>query len=67
MIYRIYTTTKGTGYKLEEITKDREKALMYAEDSKYNKVLIIEHHIELNMDVPISLTFPSNGRVLKRK
>ena len=49
---------EGSGYVLIEITSNEQKAMSYANNSNYQRVLIIRHNIELNMDEPISLSFP---------
>ena len=66
-IYRIYGAT-SRGYKLIVATKDEEEAFSYTNDSNYQKVLIIRHNIEKDMDEPISLTFPEKEFIrTKRK
>lgn len=56
--YRIYVAEEEWIYKLLEITTDENKAYSYANNTNFKKVLIIRHNFELDMDEPISLTFP---------
>lgn len=65
--YRIYIAREDWIYKLLEITNDEEKAYSYAHDTDFNKVLIIRHNFELDMDEPISLTFPASEQTRSRR
>lgn len=65
--YRVYAaTTKG--YELITITKNLDKVVELSENVNFNKVLVIRHNIELNMDEPYLLTFPKyEMRLMKRR
>lgn len=51
--YRVYGYARGVGYTLIEKTKSFKKALSHTNRMEYDKILIIRHNIELNMDEPI--------------
>lgn len=56
--YRVYGYTIGTGYQLVKKTNSYSQAMSYTNKTEYDKVLIIRHNIDLNMDEPIVLETP---------
>ena len=56
--YRVYGYTTGTGYQLVKKTNSYHQAISYTNRTEYDKVLIIRHNIDLNMDEPIVLETP---------
>ena len=56
--YRVYGYTTGTGYQLIKKTNSYSQAMSYTNRTEYDKVLIIRHNIDLNMDEPIVLEMP---------
>ena len=56
--YRVYGYTTETGYQLVKKTNSYHQAISYTNRTEYDKVLIIRHNIDLNMDEPIVLEMP---------
>lgn len=56
--YRVYGYTTSTGYQLVKKTNSYNQAISYTSKAEYDKVLIIRHNIDLNMDEPIVLETP---------
>lgn len=56
--YRVYGYTTGIGYQLLRKTNSYYQAMSYTNRTEYDKVLIIRHNIDLNMDEPIVLETP---------
>lgn len=65
--YRVYGYIEGRGYMLVDKTNILHKAREYTNKKEYDKVLIIRHNIDLNMDEPIILDFPSERKVRTRR
>lgn len=66
--YRVYGYINGEGYMLIERTKSFKKARSHTNDMRFDKILIIRHNIELNMDEPIIFVplYERKGKVRKR-
>lgn len=65
--YRVYGYTTDTGYKLVKKTNSYSQAMSYTKKTEYDKVLIVRHNIDLNMDEPIVLVTPIQEKKRTRK
>lgn len=65
--YRVYGFKVENGYSLIKKTNSYKQALSYTNKTEYDKVMIIRHNIDLNMDEPLILCNPrSKVRTRKR-
>lgn len=64
--YRVYGFKAENGYSLIKKTNSYKQALSYTNKTEYEKVMIIRHNIELNMDEPLILC-TSTEKVRTRK
>ena len=64
--YRVYGYTTDTGYKLVKKTNSYSQAMSYTKKIEYDRVLIVRHNIDLNMDEPIMLVTPNKEKVKVR-